>query len=178
LVAGAIGIGLVAIYMFVFYRVLGLINLIGLAIFNALLLGTVGLISEYRGFSLTLAGIAGIIVSVGVAADTYIIYFERLKDEMEEGKTFRSATHRAYESAMRTNIAANTVAGGAAIILYLGAVGPVRGFALTLGISVVFDILLLYFFTHPLVALLAGRKWMTSRRAIGVSETVKPVGVR
>ncbi len=170
LLAGALGIAAVAIYMFLFYRVLGLINLVGLAIFNVLLLGIIGGISEYRGFSLTLAGIAGMIVSVGVAADTYIIYFERLKEEMREGKTFRSATERAYRSAMRTNLAANTVAGGAAVILYIGAVGPVRGFALTLGISVVLDIVLLYFFTHPIVALLANQKWITSHRAVGVRE--------
>jgi preprotein translocase subunit SecD len=172
LIAGAIGIALVALYMFAFYRLLGLVNMIGLVIFSIMILGVIGLISEYRGFSLTLAGIAGMIVSVGVAADSYIIYFERVKDELKEGKTFRSAVERAFRSAFRTNIAANTVAFLAAIILYLVAVGPVRGFALTLGISVLFDIALLYFFTHPVVALIARRGKMTGRRAIGISETV------
>jgi protein-export membrane protein SecD len=178
LVAGAIGVALVAVYVFAFYRILGMVNLLGLGVFNVLLLGTIGLISTYRGFSLTLAGIAGMIVSVGVAADTYIIYFERVKDELKEGKTFRSSVDRAYKSAMSTNIAANAVAGGAAIILYLAAVGPVRGFALMLGISVVFDLLLLKFFTHPLVALLARGGKMTGARAIGVSDaTREKVGV-
>jgi protein-export membrane protein SecD len=175
LIAGAVGLGLVAIYMFAFYRWLGVINLVGLAIFNTMLLATIGAISTYRGFSLTLAGIAGMIVSLGVAADTYIIYFERLKEEVREGKTFRSATDRAYRSAMRTNIAANTVAGGAALILYLLAVGPVRGFALTLGISVIFDLLLLYFFTHPVVALMARRGTMTTARAMGGGVEVREV---
>jgi preprotein translocase subunit SecD len=169
LIAGAIGLAVVAVYMFAFYRWLGVINLIGLAIFNTLILGVIGLISTYRGFTLTLAGIAGMIVSLGVAADTYIIYFERLKEEVRDGKSFRSAVHSAYRSAMRTNIAANTVAGGASVILYLFAVGPVRGFALTLGISVVLDILLLYFFTHPALVLISGSGRLTSRRAMGGS---------
>jgi preprotein translocase subunit SecD len=173
LIAGAIGLSLVAVYMFVFYRWLGLINLVGLTIFNVLLLGIIGAISTYRGFSLTLAGIAGMIVSLGVAADTYIIYFERLKEDIGLGKTFRSATQSAYRSAMRTNIAANTVAGGAALILYLGAVGPVRGFALTLGISVVLDIFLLYLYTHPIVSLLAFRGKMSAGRAMGATKQME-----
>lgn len=174
LIAGAIGVSVVAIYMFAFYRWLGVINLVGLGIFNVLLLGTIGLISRYRGFSLTLAGIAGIIVSIGVAADTYIIYFERLKEDVRAGKTFRSAVNSAYRSALRTNIAANTVAGGAALILYLLAVGPVRGFALMLGISVVYDIILLVTFTHPIVSLLARRGRMTAGRAMGQVDAPVP----
>lgn len=172
LIAGGIGVVLVALYMFAFYRWLGVVNLVGLAVFNALLLGVIGLISTYRGFSLTLAGIAGMIVSIGVAADTYIIYFERMKEEVRAGKTFRSAADRGYHSAMRTNLAANTVAGGAALILYILTVGPVRGFALTLGISVVLDILMLYFFTHPVVALIARRGTMTTARAMGQGVSV------
>lgn len=175
LIAGAIGIALVAVYMFAFYRLLGLINLFGLGIFSVLILGLIGAISRYRGFSLTLAGVAGLIVSVGIAADSYIIYFERVKDELKEGKTFRSAVERAFRSALRTNIAANGVAFSAAIILWLVAVGPVRGFALTLGISVLFDVALLYFFTHPIVALLAARTKMTGARAIGVSQAREAV---
>jgi preprotein translocase subunit SecD len=176
LVAGAIGLALVAVYMIAFYRLLGLITLLGLGIFAAMIMGLIGAISQYRGFSLTLAGIAGLIVSVGVAADSYIIYFERVKDELKEGKTFRSSVERAFRSAFRTNISANSVAFAAAIILYLLAVGPVRGFALTLGISVLFDIALLYFFTHPVVALMARRGRMTGARAIGVREVAVAAG--
>ena len=176
LIAGAIGLALVAVYMVAFYRLLGLITLVGLGIFSAMIMGLIGAISQYRGFSLTLAGIAGLIVSVGVAADSYIIYFERVKDELKEGKTFRSSVERAFRSAFRTNISANSVAFAAAIILYLLAVGPVRGFALTLGISVLFDIALLYFFTHPVVALIARRGKMTGARAIGVREVTAAAG--
>lgn len=170
LIAGVIGLTLVALYMFAFYRLLGVITLIGLGLFTALILGLIGAIGVTRGFSLTLAGVAGLIVSVGIAADSYIIYFERVKDELKEGKTFRSAVDRAFGSALRTNISANGVAVLAAIILYLVAVGPVRGFALTLGISVVIDVGLLYFFAHPAVALIARNKRLAGLRGVGMRE--------
>jgi preprotein translocase subunit SecD len=177
LVAGAIGLALVAVYMLAFYRLLGVITLLGLGLFGALIMGLMGAISQYRGFSLTLAGIAGLIVSLGIAADSYIIYFERVKDELKEGKTFRSAVERAFRSALRTNLAANTVAFSAAIILYLLAVGPVRGFALTLGISVLLDVGLLYFFTHPIVALIARNRTSSGLGRVGMSEaSTVPVG--
>jgi protein-export membrane protein SecD len=156
--------------MFAFYRLLGVITLIGLGLFTALILGLIGAIGVTRGFSLTLAGVAGLIVSVGIAADSYIIYFERVKDELKEGKTFRSAVDRAFGSALRTNISANGVAVLAAIILYLVAVGPVRGFALTLGISVLIDVGLLYFYAHPAVALIARNKRLAGLRTIGMRE--------
>ena len=174
LIAGAIGFSLVALYMFVFYRLLGLLTLLGLGVFSVLIMGLIGAISTYRGFSLTLAGVAGLIVSVGIAADSYIIYYERVKDELKEGKTLRSSVERAFKSALRTNLAANGVAFAAAIILWAVAVGPVRGFALTLGISVMLDVALLYFFTHPIVALLGRRRGMTGRRVVGIRE-VAPV---
>lgn len=170
LIAGAIGLALVALYMFVFYRLLGVITLVGLGLFSCIILGIIGLIGVTRGFSLTLAGVAGLIVSVGIAADSYIIYFERVKDELKEGKTFRSAVERAFGSAFRTNIAANGVAFFAAIVLYIVAVGPVRGFALTLGISVLLDIALLYFYTHPVVALIARKRSVAGLRNVGMRE--------
>jgi preprotein translocase subunit SecD len=172
LLAGAIGIALVALYMLFFYKLLGLVTLIGLTIFGTLIMGFIGALGAWQGFTLTLAGIAGLIVSVGIAADSYIIYFERIKDELAEGKTFRSSVERAYTSAFRTNLAGNSVAFAAAIILYLLAVGPVRGFALTLGISVVFDIAMLAFFTHPVIALLARNKRLAGQRAVGMQEAV------
>lgn len=170
LIAGLIGLAAVAVYMFAFYRLLGLVTLIGIGLFGILTLGVVGLISQTRGFSLTLAGIAGLVVSIGIAADTYVIFFERLKDELREGKTFRSAVERGYQSALRTNITANTVAFAAAIILWLLAVGPVRGFALTMGISVVLDIALLNLYAHPVVALLANGRKQRGMRSVGMRE--------
>jgi preprotein translocase subunit SecD len=170
LIAGAIGLALVALFMFVLYRLLGVITFIGLGLFGALILGVIGVIGVTRGFSLTLAGVAGLIVSLGIAADSYIIYFERVKDELKEGKTFRSAVDRAFTSALRTNLAANGVAVAAALILWAVAVGPVRGFALTLGISVLLDIGLLYFFAHPAVALMARNRRLSSLRSVGMRE--------
>lgn len=172
LLAGLIGLTLVAIYMLAFYRLLGLVTLIGLGIFGALVTGVIGGIGIYQGFTLTLPGIAGLIVSVGIAADSSIIYFERVKDELKEGKTFRSAVDRGFKSAFRTNLAGNAVALAAAIVLWLLAVGPVRGFALTLGISVVIDIGILYFYTHPAVALISRNRRLAQLRAVGMREVV------
>lgn len=168
LVAGAIGLALVAVFMLALYRLLGLITLFGLGLFGALILGVMGAISITRGFSLTLAGVAGLIVSIGIAADSYIIYYERVKDEVKQGKTFRSAVDRAFGSALRTNLAANGVAGAAALILWAVAVGPVRGFALTLGISVFLDIALLYFYAHPAVSLIARNRRLTGLSSVGM----------
>jgi protein-export membrane protein SecD len=172
LIAGIIGLAAVAIYMILFYRLLGALTLLGLGLFSCLIGGVIGLLGVTRGFSLTLAGIAGLIVSVGIAADSYIIYFERVKDELKEGKSFRSAVERAFRSALSTNIAANSVAFAAAMILWLFAVGPVKGFALTLGISVLLDIALLYFYTHPVVALVARNRRLTGLRIVGMREAV------
>lgn len=177
LIAGVIGLALVALYMLAFYRLLGLITLFGMGLFTILILALIGVISSTRGFSLTLAGVAGLIVSVGIAADSYIIYFERLKDELKDGKTLRSAADRAFKPAVRTNLAANGVAFFAAIILWLVAVGPVRGFALTLGMSLLFDIGLLYLYTHPIVSLIARRGGRGNLRRVGMSEVVKPEAV-
>lgn len=173
LLAGAIGLTLVAVYMLAFYRLLGLITLVGLGIFGVLVLGVIGLLGETQGFTLTLAGVAGLIVSLGIAADSYIIYYERVKDELKDGKTFRSAVDRGFSSAFRTNLAGNSVAAAAALILWLLAVGPVRGFALTLGLSVVIDIGLLYFYTHPAVVLIARSKRFGGLRLVGMREVVE-----
>ena len=172
LIAGAIGLVLVALFMFSMYRLLAIVILGGLVLFGALMFGVIGLIGVTRGFSLTLAGVAGLIISVGIAADTYIIYFERVKDELKEGKTFRSSVERAFKSALRTNLAANGVAGAGAFILWAVAVGPVRGFALTLGISVVLDIGLLYFYAHPVVALISRSRRIAGLRGVGMREAL------
>jgi preprotein translocase subunit SecD len=172
LIAGILGLIAVAVYMCLFYRLLGVLTLLGLGVFGSLIGGLIGLIGVTRGFSLTLAGIAGLIVSIGIAADSYIIYFERVKDDLKEGKSFRSAVERSFRSALRTNISANSVAFAAAMILWLFAVGPVKGFALTLGISVVLDIAILYFYTHPIVALVSRNPRLAGLRIVGMREAV------
>ena len=126
----------------------------------------VGLIAALGtlGFALTLAGVAGIIVAVGITADSSILFFERLRDELALGKTVRSATIKAYASAFRTNLAGNTVTFAAAVILYALAVGPVRGFALMLGLATVLDLAILAGFTRPVVMLMVSSGFLDRAR--------------
>ncbi len=162
LIAGLIGLALVGVWMIVFYRTLGVVAILELLVFGALIMGIISLLGEV-GFALTLAGVAGIIVSIGIAADSSIIFRERIRDEVNLGKTVRTAVRRAYTSAFRTNLAGNTVTLAAALILYFLAVGPVRGFALMLGIATVLDLIILHLFTRPTVFLLSGTKLVTRR---------------
>src|SRR5690606_18112600 len=155
-------------FLVFFYRALGLVALGALSIFGILVFGTITLMGEV-GFALTLAGVAGIIVSVGITADSSILFFERIRDEVALGKTMRTAARRGFESAFRTNLAGNTVTLAAALILYFLAVGPVRGFAFTLGLSTILDIIIMWAFTRPVVGLLAGSKRIT-RTSVRVPE--------
>lgn len=154
LLAAGIGLLLVAMYLISFYRWLGVVAISALAVFGVVVTGVIGLAGGF-GFTLTLAGIAGIVVSIGITADSSILFMERIRDEVRLGKTVRTAVQRAFDSAFRTNLAGNTVTLAAAIILYFLAVGPVRGFALTLGVATVLDIGILYGFTRPVVFLLS-----------------------
>lgn len=168
LIAGLIGLVLVGVYLIFFYRALGLIAIAALGIFGVLVIGTITLMGQL-GFALTLAGVAGIIVALGITADSSILYFERIRDEVALGKTMRTATRRGFESAFRTNLAGNTVTFTAALILYFLAVGPVRGFAFTLGLATVLDIIIMWAFTRSIVGLLSGSKRLT-RRSVRVPE--------
>lgn len=154
LLAAGIGLLLVAIYLIGFYRWLGVVGITALAVFGVTITGLLGLAGGF-GFTLTLAGIAGIVVAIGITADSSILFFERIRDEVRLGKTVRTAVQRAFESAFRTNLAGNTVTLAAAVILYFLAVGPVRGFALTLGLATILDIAILWGFTRPVVFLLS-----------------------
>ncbi|HEX2026645.1 MAG TPA: protein translocase subunit SecD [Nitriliruptorales bacterium] len=174
IVAGLIGLALVAAYMTAFYRWLGALAFGGLMVFGTLIVGLITLLGE-AGFTLTLAGIAGVIVSVGIAADSSILYFERIRDELDTGKTVRTSVHRAFRPAFRTNLTGNTVTIAAAIILYFLAVGPVRGFAFTLGLSTALDLLILYFFTRPAVQLM-GRTRLLGRRTVHAATEPQIVG--
>jgi preprotein translocase subunit SecD len=172
LIAGAIGLGLVLIYVLLFYRILGLVIWLGLVLFTAFVLGFVILLGKTAGFSLTLAGIAGIIVSIGIATDSFIVYFERLKDEVHQGKTIRASVDRAWSSAWRTIVAADLVTALAAGALYLLAVGSVRGFALTLGISTALDLFISRLYMHPIVWLLAQTKFFNQSKRFGIRRVV------
>ncbi|MDO5029152.1 MAG: protein translocase subunit SecD [Corynebacterium sp.] len=158
LLAGIIGIALIVVYAAVLYRGLGLISMISLASAGAMVYGVLVLLGRWIGYSLDLAGIAGIIISIGVTADSFIVFFERIKDEIRAGRTFRSAVPHAWRRARRTILSGNFVSIIAAVVLYILAIGDVRGFAFTLGLSTFFDIVTAFLVTAPLV-ILATRKW-------------------
>ncbi|WP_308608285.1 protein translocase subunit SecD [uncultured Corynebacterium sp.] len=158
LLAGIIGIALIVVYAIALYRGLGVISLVSLAAAGAMVYGVLVLLGRWIGYSLDLAGIAGIIISIGVTADSFIVFFERIKDEIRSGRTFRSAVPHAWRRARRTILSGNFVSIIAAVVLYILAVGDVRGFAFTLGLSTAFDIVTAFLVTAPLV-ILATRKW-------------------
>jgi protein-export membrane protein SecD len=170
--AGIIGLGLLLIYMLLYYRALGFVAWLGLAVFTAILYTTMCILGATAGLSLSLAGVAGVIVSVGVTADSYIVAFERLKDEVRAGKSVRAAVERGMSRAFRTILVADFVTGAAAIILFLIAVGPVRGFALTLGLATIIDVLVAYFFTRSAVHVLAGTRAVASRNFLGLRKAL------
>ena len=168
LLAGGIGLLLVGIWLLFFYGWLGAVALAALGVFGVTVVGLITVLGTL-GFALTLAGVAGIIVSIGITADSSILFIERMRDELGLGKTVRSATVKAYASAFRTNLAGNTVTFFAAVILYALAVGPVRGFALMLGIATLLDLAILAGFTRPLVMLMVSSGFL-DRRRLGVAE--------
>ena len=155
LIAGLVGLLLVAAYMLVYYRSLGMISLIGLTVFGSYLLAIITLLGETQGTTLTLAGVTGIIVSVGITSDSYIVYFERIKEEYRKGRGLRPAVTYAFESAYRTVLMGDTVTLLGAVLLYMLAIGQVKGFALTLGLATLIDIGVAYFYTRPATFLLA-----------------------
>jgi preprotein translocase subunit SecD len=168
LTAGFVGLALVMIYTILYYRSLGLVVWLGLAVFSATIYTIMSLLGETAGLSLSLAGVAGIIVSIGITADSYIVAFERLKDEAHTGKSLRASVDRGMTRAFRTILIADFVTAAAAVILFFLAVGPVRGFALTLGLATLTDVMVAYFFTRPAVTLLARTKLFTEGRFIGM----------
>jgi preprotein translocase subunit SecD len=153
LIAGFGGLVLVVIAMIAFYRILGIVNLIGLGIFGALLFVEFSLLGEFQGQTLTLAGVAGVIVSIGITSDSYIVYFERIKEEVRHGRALRSAVDHAFPRAFRTILTADTVSFAGAILLYALAAAQVRGFALALGVATVTDVVVAYYFTRPATSL-------------------------
>jgi preprotein translocase subunit SecD len=157
LAAGIIGLVLVMAYMIFYYRLLGLVVWGGIALSGMALYTLVTYLGSSVGLTLSLAGVTGIIVSIGVTVDSYVVYFERLKDEVRSGKTIRSSLDRGFNRAFRTIVAADLVSLISAGALYLLAVGSVRGFAFFLGLSTLLDLVVAYFFMHPAVSLLARR---------------------
>jgi len=169
LVAGMVGLGLVALYMVAYYRALGVVVWLGLGVTGALMYSIVTFLGTTSGLALSLAGATGIIVSVGVTVDSYVVYFERLKDEIRSGKTIRSSVDKGFSRAYRTILAADAASFIGAVVLYLLSVGSVRGFAFFLGLSTLLDVIIAYFFTRPLVVLLGRNRFFTEARWVGVA---------
>jgi preprotein translocase subunit SecD len=169
LLAGGVGLLLVLLYMILYYRALGLVVVLGLGVSGMLLYAIISELSQSSGLALSLAGATGIIVSVGVTADSYIVYFERLKDEIRSGKSVRSSVDRGFSRAYRTIVAADLVSILAAAILYLFTVSSVRGFAFFLGLSTLLDLITAYTFTRPMVVLLGRNRTFTEARFLGVA---------
>jgi preprotein translocase subunit SecD len=158
LIAGAIGLGLVIIFSLLYYRALGLVTVGSLAVSGAILYAVTTLLGHSSlGYTLSLPGIAGFIVAVGITADSFVVYFERLRDEVREGRRLRSAVDRAWPRARRTILSADTVSLLAALVLYMVSIGDVRGFAFTLGLSTISDLFIVFFFTRPLLQVLGRR---------------------
>jgi preprotein translocase subunit SecD len=168
LLAGGIGLALVFIYCLFYYRFLGLLTILSLALSGLVVYAVLVLLGRWIGFTLDLAGIAGFIVSIGITADSFVVFFERLKDEVREGRTFRSAVPRAWVRSRRTILSADMVSFLASAILYIIAVGQVKGFAFTLGMSTVLDLVVVFLVTHPLVVLVSKSKSLSSPKLSGL----------
>ncbi len=167
--AGIVGLALVAIYMLLYYRLLGVVVLVGLGLSAGATYALVAYLSN-SGFNLTLtlAGVTGLIVSVGITVDSYVVYFERLKDEVRSGKTVRSSVDRGFNRAFRTILAADLVSLIGAGALYILASGSVKGFAFFLGVSTILDLAVAYFFMHPLVVILSRRRALVRVPVVGI----------
>lgn len=149
LLAGGIGLGLVMLYCLLYYRMLGTVVVWSLFVAAGITYGMVLLLGETAGFTLTLPGIAGLIIAVGITADSFVIYFERIRDEMREGKSMRVAVETGWARARVTRVAANTVSILSALVLYIFATGAVKGFGFALGLSTLIDLAVLFWFTKP-----------------------------
>ncbi|MGD0241966.1 MAG: protein translocase subunit SecD, partial [Streptosporangiaceae bacterium] len=159
LIAAAIGLALVVAYSFLYYRGLGLVSVSSLIIAGTLALLAVMLLTRYQNFALELSGIAGLIVAIGITADSFVVFFERLRDEVREGKALRPAVEAGWKRARRTILVSDTVSFIAAVLLYYFSIGEVKGFAYTLGLTTVIDIIVVFLFTKPMVTILARTKF-------------------
>ena len=167
-IAGGIGLGLVILYSLLYYRALGFVTIGSLVVSALLTYAMLVILSTQIGFTLDLAGIAGFIVALGITADSFVVFFERIKDEVHEGRSMRVAVPRAWVRARRTILSADTVSFLAAAILYYFAAADVKGFAFTLGMSTILDLVVVFLFTHPLVSLLSRSAAFGSARFSGL----------
>ncbi len=170
LLAGLLGLLLVMFYTIFYYRALGIVVVLGLVSTGALIYAIISLLgATSAGLTLDLSGMTGLIVSVGITVDSYVVYFERLKDEVRAGRSIRSSVDRGFKSAYRTILSADAVSFLGALVLWLLSIGAVRGFAFMLGLSTIVDVITAYTFTRPLVILLGRNRVFTDARGFGVA---------
>ena len=177
MISGIVGIVLVLMLLVAYYRLMALFVVAGITISIALLWSVISVLSRTNGLALSLSGVAGIIVSIGIAVDSYIVFFERIKDEIRLGKTLKNSVIRSFESTWRTVVAADTVSFLCAAVLWFLTVGSVRGFAFFLGISALTDLFITFFFTRSAVLLFARSKRVQGRKVLGI-QTIKPEVLR
>ena len=169
IIAGLLGVFLVLAFLIAYYRWLALVIVGGLVIWGMMVFSLASLVSGWTNYALSLAGVTGIIVAVGVTVDSYVVFFERIKDELRNGRTIKNAAPRSFKATWRTIWSADLISVIGALILFWLSVGSVRGFALYLGLTTICDLLVCYFFTRPAVLLLARSKLMAKRtRALGI----------
>lgn len=177
LLAGILGLGLVMIFSMIYYKALGIVSVSSLIVASLLTYLLFLVLGETIGFTLTLAGIAGAIVAIGVTADSFIVYFERVRDEAREGRSLRTAVETGWARARHTIIVADMISLLAAVLLYFFAVGNVRGFAFTLGLTTIVDLIVVFMFTKPLLTVIARWKFFSSGHPLsGFSD--KSVGLK
>ncbi len=176
IVSGLIGVLLVLLFMILYYRLLALIVVFGITLSGLVQWNVISLLSTTNGLALSLAGIAGIIVSVGVTIDSYVVFFEKLKDELKSGRTLKNSAERGFKSAWRTILAADIVSLIGAFTLWYLTVGSVRGFAFFLGLSTLCDIVIAWFFTRPTMLMIARTKRFQRGRLFGIDNTVNATG--
>lgn len=167
-VAGLLGVALVLLFLFAYYRLLAVVAIGGLMVSGMLLWSVIAWLSRTNGLAFTLSGAAGVIVSIGTGADSYIMLFERLKEDIRAGRTLRNSAMRGFENSWRTIIVANTSTLIGAVILWWLSIGSVRGFAFFLGLSSLTSMIAVYFFTRPAVLLIANWSRLNTRGVLGV----------
>ena len=177
--AGLIGLGLVSVYLLTYYRLLGLVAMASLGLSGAMLWAIIAWLGETQGLALTLAGVTGLIVAIGVSVDSNIVYFEHLKEDVRSGRTLRSAVDRAFPVAFSTIVKADFASLIAAAVLYFLTVGQVRGFALYLGLATILDLVATYFFMGPLIGLMSRRSGLYSHPGrFGIPAKMAPTGAQ
>jgi preprotein translocase subunit SecD len=168
LIAGAVGLAMVLLYSLLYYRVLGLLIALSLVASGAMVFAILVLLGRYINYTLDLAGIAGLIIGIGMTADSFVVFFERIKDEIREGRSFRSAVPRGWARARKTILSGNAVTFLAALVLYVLAVGQVKGFAFTLGLTTILDVVVVFLVTWPLAYLASKSPTMAKPRLNGL----------